>query len=98
MVKRLFMVIIAVSLLVGSATVATATQHDFATRGSHGHPFRIIGFVLFPVGLIMDYAFFRPVSYLACKAPDLTGCTPHDQRALGMGGGLDEEFPSEETE
>jgi hypothetical protein len=96
MTKRLVVLLTTVTLLLGTSGIAAAYEYEFETRGTRDYPPRIAGFVLFPVGLVLDWVFFRPVSYLACSVPDFTGCEPEEQRSLGMEK-LDRELPSEPT-
>ena len=42
------------------------------------HPLRWIGFMLHPVGVLLDYVFNRPAYGIAASAPVLTGYTPED--------------------
>ncbi|MFQ5883290.1 MAG: hypothetical protein ACE5I9_12635 [Candidatus Methylomirabilales bacterium] len=90
--KRLLTLFITVSLLLGVSGMAAAFQHDIEKRSSYGHPLRIVGFILFPVGLLLDTVFFRPLTHVACSAPDLTGCTPEEQRAVGIVEEVDQEL------
>jgi hypothetical protein len=50
--------------------------------GGEGHPFRLIAFVIHPVGLLVDYVVVRPVYFIASLAPGLFGYTAEDQAAL----------------
>jgi hypothetical protein len=34
-----------------------------------GHPLRIVGYALHPVGVILDYAFFRPCYWIGSHEP-----------------------------
>ncbi len=97
MKKWLLILFIAVGLVIGSIGVPGAAEHDFETGGSYANPWRIVGFVVFPVGLLLDYALFRPVTYVACSASKVTGCTAEEQRALGIGVDADEDWALEEA-
>lgn len=84
MAKRLVILLVAVSLVVGTVGITAASEHDFETRGNHDYPGRGIGYLLYPVGWVLDTFIAKPVGFIACVAPNLTGCTSHDRRSLGM--------------
>ena len=84
MVKRLVTLLIAASLIAGTAGLAAAAEHDFATRGFRDYPGRWVGYLLFPVGWLLDTVIAKPAGFVACTAPNLTGCTSHDRRSLGL--------------
>ena len=42
------------------------------------HPLRWAGFMLHPLGVVLDYVFNRPAYAIAAAAPVLTGYTPED--------------------
>ena len=46
---------------------------------SYGHPFRIIAFVVHPVGVALDYVVVRPIYFIASLAPGLFGYTAEDR-------------------
>ncbi len=94
MAKRLLTLIIAVSLLVGSAGVVAAVEHDFETRGFYDYPPRWVIYPIHAVGWVLDIFIAKPVTYAACVAPNVTGCTSHERRALGMDE-VDVDLPSE---
>jgi hypothetical protein len=95
MVKRFLALLAAIGLVLSVSSVAFASRHNFETRGSRDYAPRIVGYVLFPVGVLLDFVIFRPISYVACGVPDLTGCGPEDRRALGLDGDRVYEVPSE---
>jgi len=65
-VQRLLVgLLLAVSLL--SAPLA-ATADDYDNEKS-GHPLRVIGYVLYPVGLLIDTLIFRPAHWIGSQEP-----------------------------
>ncbi len=84
MAKRVVTLLIAASLIVGTAGLATAAEDDFARKGFHDYPGRWVGYLLFPVGWFLDTVIAKPVGFVACAAPNLTGCTAHDRHSLGL--------------
>lgn len=53
-----------------------------ASATSYGHPFRLVAFVLHPVGVLLDYVVIRPIYYVASVAPSLFGYTAEDEAAF----------------
>ncbi|MCG3112331.1 MAG: hypothetical protein MCM46_10985 [Candidatus Manganitrophus sp. SB1] len=53
-----------------------------ADAASYGHPFRLLAFVLHPVGVLLDYVIVRPIYYVASVAPSLFGYTAEDEAAF----------------
>ncbi|HZR45442.1 MAG TPA: hypothetical protein VFA47_01965 [Candidatus Manganitrophaceae bacterium] len=53
-------------------------EHEGPTA-SYGHPFRIIAFVVHPVGVALDYVVVRPIYFIASLAPGLFGYTAEDR-------------------
>lgn len=53
-----------------------------ATAASYGHPFRLVAFVLHPVGVLLDYVIVRPIYYVGSLAPSLFGYTAEDEAAF----------------
>ena len=45
---------------------------------AYGHPFRPLGFVLYPFGVAFDYAVVRPLYMLGGLAPEWFGLTSDD--------------------
>ena len=85
MVRGLVTILMTVSLLLGASGMAVAeSRDDFMRRGAYGHPLRIFAFFIYPAGVIVDTFAVRPLTYMACVAPGLTGCTPEEQRAWGI--------------
>lgn len=84
MVKRLVTLLIAASLIAGTAGLVTAAEDDFARKGFHDNPGRWVGYLLFPVGWFLDTVIAKPAGYVACAVPNLSGCTPHDRHSLGL--------------
>ncbi|MEE3329531.1 MAG: hypothetical protein VX246_01575 [Myxococcota bacterium] len=65
-VQRLLVgLMVAVSLL--SAPLA-ATADDYDSEKS-GHPLRVIGYILYPVGLLIDTLIFRPAHWIGSHEP-----------------------------
>jgi hypothetical protein len=44
----------------------------------YGHPFRPLGFVLYPIGVALDYALVRPFYMIGGLAPEWFGLTTDD--------------------
>lgn len=85
MVRWIVAILMVVSLLLAVSRVAVAEgRQDFMTRGAYGHPLRIVSFFASPPMVILDNLVVYPVTYLACHAPALTGCTPEERRFLGI--------------
>jgi len=61
--------------LVLSAVAASADDHR---SDRTGHPLRILGAVLHPVGVVLDYVIFRPAHWLANREPVKT-LTGHEE-------------------
>jgi len=97
MAKRFLTLFITASLLGGTSGLAEAYQHDFETRGTRDYAPRLVVYPLFAVGVVLDFVLLRPINYIACSVPDLTGCTPQEKRALGFEGTY-QEIPSEPTQ
>jgi len=51
--------------------------HD-ANPSGYGHPFRAPAFVLYPLGVALDYALVRPFYLLGALAPEWFGLTAED--------------------
>ncbi len=50
-----------------------------AASGSfHDNPLRLVGYVLYPVGAILEYVVTRPVYFVASLAPPVFGYTAED--------------------
>ena len=85
MAKRFLTLFITASLLVGMSGLAQAGwRQDFERRGTVDYPLRPLVYIIFPVGWALNVLIYRPATYLACTLPDVTGCMPEDQRALGL--------------
>lgn len=95
MVKRLLTLIITISLLVGTLGIAAAAEHDFEKRGFYDYPPRWVAYAVFPVGWVLDNFVAKPLTFFACIAPNVTGCTSHERQSLGLDD-VDLELPSEE--
>ena len=95
MVKRLLTLIITISLLVGTSAMAAAAEHDFEKRGFYDYAPRWVVYAIHPVGWVLDNFVAKPLTFFACIVPNVTGCTSHERRSLGLDDvGL--ELPSEE--
>lgn len=84
MVKRLVTLIIMGSLVVGPVGIAVASEHDFETKGFHDVPTRALGYIFYPFGWALDTFIAKPLTYLVCLSPDITGCTSHDRSSIGL--------------
>jgi hypothetical protein len=63
-----------------ASQVAVSEEHGGPT--SHGHPFRLIAFVVHPVGVLIDYVVVRPIYWVASLAPGVFGYTSEDRAAI----------------
>lgn len=84
MVKRLVTLIIMGSLVVGPVGIAVASEHDFETKGFYDTPSRVLGYIFYPLGWAADVLIAKPLTHLVCLSPNITGCTSHERRSLGM--------------
>ena len=84
MVKRVVSLLIAASLIAGTAGLTAAAEDEFTTRGFRDNPGRWVGYLLYPVGWFLDTVIAKPAGFVACAVPDLSGCTPHDRHSLGL--------------
>ena len=93
LISVLMVTILAVSILSGCAGREKIREAPPMERGeqrleerglatSFGHPFRMVAFLLHPVGVIVDYVLVRPVYFVASLAPALFGYTAEDEAAL----------------
>jgi len=73
---RLVSFFLALTLILSAATSADEHRSDRA-----GHPLEIIGTVLHPVGVILDYLIFRPAHWVSHQEPVKT-LTGHEQDAV----------------
>lgn len=53
-------------LLLAAPTASLADEYD-STRS--GHPLRIVGYVLYPIGLLIDTLVFRPAHWVISHEP-----------------------------
>ena len=98
MAKRFLILFITASLLVGTSGLAQAGwRQDFERRDSGDYPGRALVYPIFAVGALLYSFIVRPVNYVACAAPDWTGCMPEDQRALGLEESYKQEVVYEEV-
>jgi hypothetical protein len=81
---RLVALFLALTLILSAATSADEHRSDRA-----GHPLEIIGTVLHPVGVILDYLIFRPAHWVSHQEPvktltghELDGAPAHKEDAL----------------
>jgi hypothetical protein len=63
--KRLTVIALVASLML----VASPAVSDEYEPHSAGHPLRIAGYVLHPVGMALDYLIFRPAHWIGSKGP-----------------------------
>ena len=59
-------ILLASALLAGSVPAASADEYDPKTAG---HPLRMIGYALHPVGVVIDYLVLRPAHWLVSHEP-----------------------------
>ena len=59
-------IILSALMLTATATWAPAEDHDLSMAG---HPLRIIAYVLYPVGVMIDYLIMRPAHWLITQEP-----------------------------
>ncbi len=53
--------------------------NQVATSGSfHDNPFRLVGYALYPVGVVLEYVVIHPVYFVASLAPPVFGYTVED--------------------
>ena len=72
---RLVSCFLAFTLILSAAASADEHRSDRA-----GHPLEIIGTVLHPIGVILDYLIFRPAHWISHQEPVKT-LTGHEQDA-----------------
>ena len=86
MAKRFMTLFIIASVLVGISGLAQAAtwRQDFERRGTIDYPLRPIVFPIYAVGWGLNTLIYRPITYVACMIPEISGCMPEDQRALGL--------------
>jgi hypothetical protein len=53
-------------LLVGAPGIAAADDYDSAMAG---HPLRVIGYIVYPVGVLVDTLIFRPAHWIVSHEP-----------------------------
>jgi hypothetical protein len=81
-VKRLLAVLMVVFAL-SAPGVASAAEPVDAYDDSQSHPFRIIGYIVHPVGYALEWAIFRPIHWVVAQ-PNLEkvfGHVSHDEYA-----------------
>jgi hypothetical protein len=54
--------------ILGGATPAAADEYEDTYSG---HPLRVLGYVMHPVGVILDYLIFRPAHWLVSQGSPL---------------------------
>lgn len=64
-IERSFAALAAALVLAGS-TPAAAEEYD---QMHAGHPLRILGYVVHPVGVVLDWLLFRPAHWVASHEP-----------------------------
>ena len=90
--KRLIVLLLACSVVAGCAASQLKARKDNAwldvsqsmpdrqdaNSGSYAHPLRGAAFVLYPVGVVLDYVLVRPFYLLAGLAPEWFGLATDD--------------------
>ena len=73
-----------------SATDATALVYSDpdAAAPVHDNPWRWLGFLLHPLGLVVDYGINRPLYSLSSASPGLFGYTTEDAQTESQRGGV----------
>jgi hypothetical protein len=59
-------------------SLAFVYSDPVAASPVNDNPFRWLGFILNPIGVVLDYAVNRPLYTLASNYPSLFGFTPED--------------------
>ncbi|HIF93040.1 MAG: hypothetical protein ABGX04_03285 [Myxococcales bacterium] len=55
-----------VVLIIGLASPVTADEYE---EDNAGHPVRVLAYVLYPVGVVIDYVLMRPAHWLVSHEP-----------------------------
>lgn len=63
MTKRLLLAVLLCALTV----LSVPTQADRYRRGASDNPFRLVSYVVYPVGLLAEYVVFRPVHWVVSQ-------------------------------
>ncbi len=69
-------------LTLGLLSVGCASKRSIETSTSYDYPPRWIVYAIHPVGTVLDYVVAKPITFIACTAPDVTGCTRSDELGL----------------
>lgn len=69
-------------LTLGLLSVGCASRRSIETSTAYDYPPRWIVYAIHPVGTVLDYAVARPITFIACTAPDVTGCTRNDELGI----------------
>ena len=64
--KTRFLAAMASVAMLAAASPAAAEEYD---ETYSGHPLRIVGYVLHPVGVILDFLIFRPFHWIGSHEP-----------------------------
>jgi hypothetical protein len=66
-------------LKIFSRDIASPLPREFdASTNGYGHVYRWFGFLVYPVGVVLDYAISQPLYVLAGLAPEWSGLTADD--------------------
>ena len=65
-------------------SLAYVYSDPVAASPANDNPFHWLGFILNPVGVVLDYAVNRPLYSLASSNPSLFGFTPEDAMLHGQ--------------
>jgi uncharacterized protein YceK len=73
-----------------SSSDATALVYSdpVSASATDDHYLRWVGFILYPVGLVFDYALNRPLHQLASESPGFYGYTAEDAQLDSQRGGI----------
>lgn len=102
---RWLCLVVALALVLGGCASTRTTDSTTAstprsypsrydtTPDDYGHPLRLVGFILYPIGLALDYLIVRPFYLIGREAPEVFGYTREDERAYQRRLGRDRGLP-----
>jgi len=74
-IRRVVGTLALASLLLAAPTAAVANEYDSERAG---HPLRVVGYVLHPIGVLVDTLVFRPAHWVISHEP-LRSLFGHDE-------------------